>query len=262
MNSNITSPSATAAGTAPMTRWKASGIHLLSSACIAGAMLTLMLTVWYPWPLFEAAGGSELTMILVGVDVVLGPLVTLIVFKAGKKGLVFDLAVIVLAQMSALAYGVHVVYVARPAYLVYNIDRFDLVTAVQLDPQDLGKAEKAEFRSLPVTGPQYVAAVLPADPDEQQRILESALQGKDLNLYPQHYVPYEQEAQSARRRAKDLDALLKRDASGAVSRYLESSGRARETVKFLPLRARNRDGAVLLDAATGKPLKIVLVDPW
>jgi hypothetical protein len=50
-----------------MSRWKASGIHLLISAAVAGALLTFMLTVWYPWPLFEAAGGSRLIFILAAV---------------------------------------------------------------------------------------------------------------------------------------------------------------------------------------------------
>jgi len=245
-----------------MSRWKAFAIHLLLSASIAGAMLALMLMVWYPWPLFEAAGGSGLTVILVGVDVVVGPLITLIIFKAGKKGLKFDLMIIALAQLSALAYGVHVVYIARPAYLVYNFDRFDLVTAVQLDPQDLAKATRAEFRNPPADGPLYVAAVLPADVEEQHKILDSALQGKDLHLFPQHYVPYEQEAQNALKRARTVDAALDRDSSGEVARYLESTGRSRDSVKVLPLRARNREATVLLDAASGKPLKIVLVDLW
>ena len=33
-------------------------------------------------------------------------------------------------------------------------------------------------------------------------------------------------------------------------------------MRFLPLRGRLADGAVLLDAKTGAPLEIVLVDPW
>jgi hypothetical protein len=247
---------------APMSRWKASAIHFLASAGIAVAIAVLMLMVWYPWPLFEVAGGGGLAMILVGVGVVPGPLLTLIIFKAGKKGLKFDLMVIVLAQLSALAYGLHIVYLARPAYIVYNVDRFDLVAAVQLDPQDLAQATREEFRSPPADGPKYVAAVLPGNPDEQRKILDSALQGKDLHLFPQHYVAYEQEAQNALRRAKTIGALIERDSSGAVGRYIESTGRSQESVKFLPLRARNGDATVLLDAASGKPLKIVLVDPW
>lgn len=247
---------------APMSRWKASAIHLLLSAVIAGSVAGVMLLVWYPWPLFEAAGGSVLTMILVGVDVALGPLVTLVIFKAGKKGLKFDLAMIAILQLSALAYGVHAVYVARPAYLVYTVDRFDLVAAVELDPEDLAKATRDEFKAPPADGPRYVAAPVPQDSAAKLKLLESALSGKDVHLFPQYYVPYEQEAHNALKRAQDLGILLERDSSRTVARYLESTGRARESVKYLPLRARGGEAAVLLDAATGAPLKIVLVNPW
>src|SRR5262245_30915782 len=98
----------------PMSRWKAAGIHLLLSAAIAAAVVIFMLTVWYYWPLFEAAGGSRLILILVGVDVTLGPLITLIVFKSGKKSLKFDLTVIALFQVAALIYGIYTFYLARP----------------------------------------------------------------------------------------------------------------------------------------------------
>jgi hypothetical protein len=47
-----------------------------------------------------------------------------------------------------------------------------------------------------------------------------------------------------------------------VRRTLASIGRSAESVKFLPLRGRQADGAVLLDAKTGAPLDILLVDPW
>ncbi len=244
-----------------MPRWKASGIHLSLSAAIAGAVLAFMLTVWYPWPLFEAAGGDHLIFILVGVDATLGPLITLIIFRSGKKGLKFDLAVIALLQLSALAYGIHTVYLARPVYLVFTIDRFDLVTAANLDPQDLAKVTLAEFKRLPLGRPRYIATVPPRDPKENSKILNTALQGKDLQLYPQYYVPYDPKAQDVFKHAKDLGIILKRDPEG-VQRYLKSAGRAPDTVKFLPFRARQRDGAVLLDAASGLPLKIILVNPW
>jgi len=100
---------------------------------IVGAVLVFMGTVWYRWPLFRIAGGSGLTLILAGVDMTLGPLITLVVFKSGKKGLKFDLAVIALLQATALAYGVHVVYAARPVYLVFAFDRFNVMTAEDID---------------------------------------------------------------------------------------------------------------------------------
>ncbi len=244
-----------------MSRWKASGIHILLSAAIAAAVLAFMLSVWYPGPLFEAAGGSHLIFILVAVDVTLGPLITLVIFKAGKPGLKFDLAVIATVQVAALAYGMHTVYLARPVYLVFTKDRFDVVSAKDLDPEDLQKATRPEFDHLPLGRPQYIAAVPPADPEARQKLLAASLQGKDLQMHPQYYVPYEHEIPTALARALPLAPLLKRDPQ-RVQRGLHSAGRSEESVKFLPLRGSQVDGAVLLDAKTGAPLEIVLVDPW
>lgn len=245
-----------------MSRWKASGIHLLLSAAIGGAVLLLMLAVWYPWPLFEAAGGDHLIFIMLGVDVTLGPLITLIIFKSGKKSLKFDLTVIALLQLSALAYGLYTVSLARPVYIVYNIDRFNLVTAGALDPKDVERAKLDEFKRLPWGRPRYIAAELPEDPKESSTLLNSAFQGKDIELYPQYYAPYAQDqAQKALAKARPVDILVKRDA-GKVQDFLGSENLTPDSVKFLPLRAKEKDGAVLLDAKTGMPLKIILVDPW
>jgi hypothetical protein len=235
-----------------MSRWKASGIHLLLSCTIVGAVLAFMVTIWYRWPLFTIAGGAGITLILAGVDVTLGPLITLIVFKSGKKGLKFDLAFIAAVQVAALAYGIHVVYVARPVYLVFAVDRFYLVTAKDLDPEDLAKATDPRFSRPPLGWPSYIAAVLPREPQQQFKVLMSALQGKDVQLYPQYYVPYAEQAQSALKRAEDVRILLKRNPA-AVRSFLESTGRSLESVKFLPLKAR-ADAAVLIDTATGTPL--------
>jgi hypothetical protein len=244
-----------------MSRWRASGIHFLLSVAIAAAVLVFMLSVWYAWPLFEAAGGDRLVFILVGVDVTLGPLITLIIFKSGKKGLKFDLAVIATLQLAALVYGMHTVYLARPVYLVFTKDRFDLVSAKDLDPEDLEKVTRPEFKRLPLGRPRYIAAVPPSDREERQKLLMASLQGKDLQMHPQYYVPYEQEVPNALARAQPVGLILKRDPE-SVQRALRSAGRSPESLKFLPLRGKLADGAVLLDAKTGAPLDIVLVDPW
>jgi hypothetical protein len=244
-----------------VSRWRASGIHVLLSAAIAGTVVMLMLTTWYPWPLFEAAGGSTLIFILAAVDVAIGPLITLIVFKSGKKGLRFDLSVIALLQLAALAYGIDTVHEARPVYLVFTKDRFDLVTAKDLDPADLAKVTRAEFKRPPLGRPRYIAVTAPADVETRRKILFSALQGKDLQMYPQYYVPYEEQVQNALKAAKPLEKILGRD-PGLVRRQLDSIARSQDSVRFLPLNAPSKDGAVLIDAASGVPLDIVLVDPW
>jgi hypothetical protein len=243
-----------------MSRWKASGIHLLLSCGIVGAVLAFMVTVWYRWPLFELTGGAGITLILAGVDVTLGPLLTAIVFESGKKGLKFDLTFIAVVQAAALVYGVHVVYLARPVYILFAVDRFNLVSAKDLDPADVAKATLPEFTRLPLGRPSYIAAVLPSDPKERTELLFSGLVGKDVELFPKYYVPYEQQAQNALKRAKDLGILLQRNA-GPVRHFLDAAGRSPESVKFLPLRARV-DASVLIDAVSGMPLEILQVDPW
>src|SRR5436190_21384151 len=85
-------------------RWKASAIHLAISAAIGISVVVLMLALWYPQHYFAAMGGGTLIMLLIGVDVVIGPLITLIVFDPKKKNLRFDLAVIALLQLAALVY--------------------------------------------------------------------------------------------------------------------------------------------------------------
>lgn len=88
-----------------MTRGKAAAIHLGISALVAAAVIGLMLMLWYPPPYFEAMGGETLLMLIVGCDVIIGPLITLIIFKPHKKGLKTDLTIIGCVQVAALAYG-------------------------------------------------------------------------------------------------------------------------------------------------------------
>ena len=77
-----------------MTRYKASFIHFLLSAIVVGAIFSIIFFVWYPGPTFRIAGAVSIVLVLVAVDLVLGPTLTLIVYKEGKPGLKFDLIVI------------------------------------------------------------------------------------------------------------------------------------------------------------------------
>ena len=110
-----------------MTRWKASGIHFSISLMIGIFAFCMLYFVYYPQPYFEPAGASKLVMILLGVDIVLGPLLTLSVFKAGKRGMRFDLAVIGAVQAAALIYGLSIMWRARPIFIVAVIDRVELI---------------------------------------------------------------------------------------------------------------------------------------
>ena len=118
-----------------MTRVRAASVHLGISVIVALVSVASMILVWYPPPLFQLLGGFELLLLIVGVDVTLGPLLTFVVFKSGKKGLKFDLSVIAFLQLSALTYGASVVFVARPGYIVFVKDRFEMVRVADIEPR-------------------------------------------------------------------------------------------------------------------------------
>jgi hypothetical protein len=176
---------------ARFTRVQAALIHLGVSALVAATIVAVMLLVWYPSPYFAAAGGATLLMLLIGVDVVLGPLLTFIVYDPAKKSLVYDLAVIAMLQIAALVYGVNVMASARPAYVVYVRGVFDLVPANDVVTEGMAQAQLPEFQSMPLTGPRLAAARVPVDPDMQFKIATEALAGgPDLTAYPRYYIPY------------------------------------------------------------------------
>ena len=251
--------SVVAASRIGMSRWQASGLHLLISAAIASAVLALMLGVWYPRPLFEAEGGLGLVFILVGVDVVIGPLITLIIFKSGKWGLRFDLWTIATLQLAALVFGGHVVFEARPVFLVLVKGQIEVVTAAELRPQWLEEARRPEFRKLPVTGPTLVAFEMPAD--NQAMVFTALFEGRDLQHYPKHYVPYAERAQAELSSALAIDKVRREspDAARVIDAYLKDSGRRETDVRYYPMRTRYEWIAVLVDAKSGDVVKMLLV---
>jgi hypothetical protein len=242
------------------TRWQAAGTHLLICAAIAAAVIAVMLGVWYPGPLFEAAGGSGMLYILVGVDVILGPLLTLIVFKSGKRGMKFDLTMIGLVQIAALVYGAHIVYLARPAFIVFVKDRFELVTAVDLEPEALAAAKYPQFRAPGWTGPLLAAADMPADPKERGKLIDAALAGFDLQHFPRYYVPYAERTQEVLAKAQTIARLRTAEPISArvVDNYLAASGVREDDVRALLLRTRFAWVVVLLDPKSAQPLKMLV----
>ncbi len=212
-----------------------------------------MLLVWYPEPLFEAGGGSRMGLFLAGLAALAGPYAAYLVPARTR--------LLTGVQVAVFAAGLLMIYLSRPVYLVFVLDRFDLVSSVELSARDLAEAKAEVFRRRPLDGPRYAAALLPPDEGARQRLVDSALDGKDLQRFPQYYVPYEGEAANALKRSKPLSAVYARDPA-AFDRFLLASGRLPDSVRVLPLRARKRDGVVLLDSGNGMPLGVVLVDPW
>ena len=247
-----------------MSRWKAAYIHFALSVAIATLVVLVMLTAWYPPPYFLLMGGATLIVLIVGCDVVLGPLMTLIVFRSGKKGLVIDLAVIAALQATALTYGAYVMFEARPVFTVFAVDRFEVVAANEIASEDLARASQPRFASLSLTGPRIAGAQVPSDPGERSSLMLSSMVSRlDIKSLPRLYVPYESVAANAAQRAQPVTMLESRDAH--IRDELAQKvgpGVSVDRMGYLPLVGRFGSMAAIVDRQTGRLETIVDVWPW
>ena len=245
-----------------VTRWKASGIHLLISVAIAVTVLAVMLQLWFPGRLFTAGGGNDLLFILVTVDVIIGPLITLAVYRQGKWGMKFDLAVIAALQLSALAYGMHIVYLARPGFIVFVKDQFQVATVVDIPPEDYAKAKYPQFSHPPAGGPLWVYSDYPTDPKERNDVTWAAMSGRDMETFPQFFTPYDQRRQEVLKAAWTIARMreLEPAESKIVDAFIREEGIKEDDVRYVRLKARRAWVAVLIDAKTAEPLKMVITE--
>lgn len=245
-------------------RFRAAGLHLLFSLLVSALAALLVFKVFFPGVYRNISGGQELFMILVAVDVVLGPLLTFAVFNVAKprRELTTDIALIVSLQIAALLYGLWTVYVARPVYLVHEVDRFQVVTAADIDPTELEGAIP-ELQVLPLWGVQTIGVRQAVDEDERLRSLDLALAGKDVAMRPSWWRPLdESHREIMEAKGKPLLALQGRKNYNeqAVRALLDQAGIQPEDALVFPVVARRSNWSVLINKRTMSVLGFVPVD--
>lgn len=249
-----------------MTRVKAALIHLIISAILASSVIGLLLFGWYRLPYFWAVGGPLLLALIVGVDVVLGPFMTLIVFNPAKsrQALAFDLSLIALVQATALLYGLYSGYTSRLAYGVFVENSFKLVKATEIEPQDLAKAKLPEYRELPLFGPKLVAVEMPTDPKTRSDMNFFSAFGVGYQNLPEYFVPLvhsrDQISKAAipRGRLEQKNPQLAAEIDGLLrSGSLDWSG-----IAVVPFNVKTRVYTAVVDLAQMTVIKVLPQNPF
>jgi hypothetical protein len=236
-------------------------LHLLISAMVALAAVFVVFYIWYPAPLHEAAGVTQIFLLLLAVDITIGPILTLIVYKPNKSSLKLDLTVIALLQLAALGYGMNTVFEGRPAFVVFSVDRFELGRACDMDPESASKALQSGNQAAIAgwTQPRWVAAVASKDAKRAQDIMFSSLQGgPDLHQLPELFEPISQVKTQILAKALPLEELHELQRKNGSEVNLDDW----KDSKWLPLRGKVKNLVVLIDARTADVLKILDIDPW
>ena len=240
-------------------RIKAFLIHGLVSISVALLVIGLVFFIWYPSPLAKAVGVTHIFLMMLVIDVILGPLLTLLVYKQGKKTLLFDLTVIVLLQISALGYGLWTISQGRPAWLVFNVDRFDNVRVNEIDNRNIAKAQQ-QYQNPSWFYPQWVAATAPKNIDENNQVtFEAVFSGVDIAQRPNLYSPLINQRKQLQKKAVNIKELYKYNDKQLVQEIL---GQYPQADAFVPLKANAVDMTVLINKDKGEVIKIVDLRPW
>lgn len=246
-------------------RLKASAIHLSASLVVAAMAAALVFGVWYPYPYRDISGGRELFLLVVSVDVVMGPLITLAVFNRRKPlaELKRDLLIVVLLQLGALAYGLWTVSVARPVHLVFEVDRFRVVHAIDIPPEMLDKAPPGVV-ALPVTGPTLLALRPFQNNQESMDATMAALQGVQLGFRPDLWQPYADAVPQVLKAARPVHTLKTRfaDRAAEIDSLLLNAGAKPESAVYLPMVGRKSFWTVFLDPVTAQIVATLPLDSF
>ena len=167
--------------------------HLSISFLIALLVIGLVFFVWYPAPLAKAVGVTNIFLMMLAIDVIVGPILGWLVYQEGKKTLKFDLSVIILIQIAALCYGVFSIEQGRPAWLVYNVDRFELVRKNELVDTNIQQAQP-QFQKPSWFKSQYVATEFAKDIQQRNdEMFAEVLGGISIAKRSERYVELNQE---------------------------------------------------------------------
>lgn len=248
-------------------RFVAAGIHLGISLGLAALAATLVFAVWYPYPYREISGGRSLFEMVVSIDVIMGPLLTLVIFNRSKplSELRRDLAIIGVLQLAALGYGLWTVALARPVHLVFEMDRFRVVHAFEVD-KSLLKQAPAQWQQLPLSGPTLLSVRDFKNTEESFALTNAAFAGIQIAAQPSMWQDYEKAKPQILARARPLDDLKKHfpDQIALIDQALKSASskdRPAASIGYIPLNSRNSDfWTVLVDRQTAEVIAFVPID--
>lgn len=241
-----------------------SATHLIVSVIFSLIASILVFFVWYPYPFGEISGGQELFRTIIIVDIVLGPLLTFILFnkKKSRKELFFDLSVVGVMQVAALSYGLWAVSVARPIHVVFEYDRFRVIHASEIS-EELLKQSKIKIPLFSLSGPTYIS-LRPMKDSEQFDLTFQAFSGVEISGIPELWRPYEEAHKEVIEKLRPIEDLGIENLEKI--KFFENSEKIiskSSEFGFIPLTARkNIFWTAIVDKKTANVVAIFPIDSF
>jgi hypothetical protein len=244
-------------------RLKLFSLHLLSSATVLTLVLGSLYLGWYRWPGWYLTDVTRVIVVMVCVDVVLGPTLTFIIANQKKlrRELTRDIGIIVAIQLCALTYGSVQLWNGRPLYYAFSENVLQLVQAYDIDPSEakLGREQNPELAPHWYSLPRWIWAPLPQNPDERKKIFGAAISGgDDVISMPRYFKRWEEGLPSLRSQLKKVDnvAYFAKSQKKKLKDKIRAAGMADDQPDTMPLTGRGHPLLAVIDPAS---LKIAAV---
>jgi hypothetical protein len=246
-----------------MSRTQLFQFRLLAPAATLLIVYALLRFLWFPDGYFALSGIGKLLLVLLAVNVVAGPVLSALVYKPGKPGLKFDLVALAGLEFVILGFALLEFDARRPAIAVFAVDRFEVLEYSEIDDLQLSGGP---FAPLNRFGLRLVYAELPQDNDTMNRLIEETLFAglPDIDRRPEFWKPYPEGIGALRKAAQPLAQLLtmNEEQAALVQRWVLRQGAPIDNYIYLPIRARNGDGTMIIHADSGYPVDVLATDPW
>ena len=238
-------------------RLKAFGLHFTGSTCVLLLVLGVLYFGWYRWPGWYLTGVLHVLPITVGVDVVLGPLLTFLIASPGKprRELARDVACIVVVQLVALSYGAYTLWSGRPLYYTFSEKELSVTQSIDLQPAEIEIARKTNPDLAPhwYSRPRWAWAPLPKDEKTASAIVQSAISGGfDVTAMPRYFKPWSQGLPDLRSQLKKVSDLgyFSRKRCEILKRRLQQYGFDPEAAATLPMTGHGTPLLAVFDLKT------------
>jgi hypothetical protein len=240
-------------------RFKAFYLHLLASATALTLILGSLYLGWYRWPGWYLANATQVVLVMICVDVVLGPTLTFIIANKNKsrRELTRDIGVIVVVQLCALIYGSVSLWNGRPLYYAFSENVLQLVQAydVEAAESDIGRRQNPGLAPHWYSLPRWIWAPLPQDAEVRNKIVSSATSGgSDVIAMPRYFKPWEDGLPSLRNQLKKVDdaAYFGKKDKQKLKEKIKVAGLSDDQLNSMPLTGRGHPLLAVFDPVTLK----------
>jgi hypothetical protein len=244
-------------------RLKLFSLHLLSSATVLTIILGSLYLGWYRWPGWYLTDVKTVVLVMVCVDVVLGPTLTFIIanHKKSRRELTRDIGIVVAVQLCALTYGSVQLWNGRPLYYAFSESVLQLVQAYDINDEEarLGREQNPALAPHWYSLPRWVWAPLPQNAEDARKIVTSTITGgDDVISMPRYFKPWEEGLPALRGKLKKVDdvAYFAKSEKTKLKGKMKATGLADDQADTMPLTGRGHPLLAVMDPASLKIIRV------